>query len=624
MPPTITNPPQTAHSADSPSSSRSPAQGSSVDIRQLGARLREIALLERTVESATSELLQLVQALTGAESVLYFPLDGNGQLAADPLTLGRCPLAEQTLNQLFSFALSTQSARQPQVAKPHDGEGQLAIAVPVLATDRGTEVLLAIVPAPATDSARISTGVAQVLQFLAAHAACWRGQAERDRIGQRAVQVRGLLQAMAQAALADRFPAAVGQLADSLSTIFDCSLVAIGLQRRTGTCRLVGISHQQRFTDGTDLTRALEEVLSEALIDPLHSGDALTAVRNDAREAVRQAADTNHLVTLTLPDRRGRPRVACLLARKDPSPPDDDLITLCRSMLGEFVLLLRRGRLRWWQRAYNIVDQWSSRQRRAALVAMGVAVGMLTLVPLPYSVKSSCELQPATRRYVAAPYEGRLEKAFVEPGDWVEQGDTIARMDAHEIRLELAAMEADLQRAMKQRDAAMAQRDTAASQLAQLEMERLTLNQQLLTQRMEKLDLKSPTAGVVISGHPKRLEGSRLTMGQTLAEVGPLGSMTLELQVPDTQVSRVTTGALVRFRLESLPGSQFTGTVKRIHPRAEQHDGHNVFVADVQLDEINPLMRPGMRGRARITAASHSLGWILFHRVWERILFRWG
>ena len=41
----------------------------------------------------------------------------------------------------------------------------------------------------------------------------------------------------------------------------------------------------------------------------------------------------------------------------------------------------------------------------------------MMLVPVRYKVWCSCQVQPVVRRFVAAPYDGKLEKTFVEPGD---------------------------------------------------------------------------------------------------------------------------------------------------------------------------------------------------------------
>ena len=48
-------------------------------------------------------------------------------------------------------------------------------------------------------------------------------------------------------------------------------------------------------------------------------------------------------------------------------------------------------------------------------VAVDVEGGLL--VPVPYRIRCDARLQPATLRYVTAPYESLLEAILVEPGE---------------------------------------------------------------------------------------------------------------------------------------------------------------------------------------------------------------
>ncbi len=248
----------------------------------------------------------------------------------------------------------------------------------------------------------------------------------------------------------------------------------------------------------------------------------------------------------------------------------------------------------------------------------------LFAIPMPYRVRCRCEVQPVSRRFVAAPYEGRLQEVRVGPGDFVHAGDVLAVMDGREVRLEMSALDAELQRVTKQRDRALANRETAAAQIALLEMQRLQTSMQLYKERLDNLEIRSPTDGVIISGDPEKLKGARLTIGQTLVEVGPLGEMVLELAIPDDQIARVQKGTQVRFRLESMPQTLFHAVTTRIHPRSELREAKNVFVGDAKIAEHVDGLRPGMRGRAKIDAGRRALFWILFHRFVDHMLFQWG
>ena len=204
-----------------------------------------------------------------------------------------------------------------------------------------------------------------------------------------------------------------------------------------------------------------------------------------------------------------------------------------------------------------------------------------------------------------------------EPGEIVTKGQLLARMDARDIEFEISGLRAELRRTEKDRDSAMASFDTAAAQMAALEAKRLQLKIDLLNDRLENLEIRSPVDGVVIGGDPRRLEGARLAMGESLLEIGPLDELVVELEIPDEDISHVKLDQPARFRLSATPWRTFEGRIHLIHPRSESRDHENVFVAELAFENGEHLLRPGMQGRAKIRAGRHPLGWNLFHKAWD-------
>lgn len=253
----------------------------------------------------------------------------------------------------------------------------------------------------------------------------------------------------------------------------------------------------------------------------------------------------------------------------------------------------------------------------AAAVAVVLAVVGLTL-PATYYVSSDCILQPQTRRFVAAPFDGQLDKCLVKPGDLVDADQVLAHMDGRSLRVELAGLEAEYQRASKERDVNMAAGKVAQSQMALLECERLDNKRQLLARRMEHLDLRTPLAGVILSGDLQRSEGAPVSVGQALFEVAPLEQMICEIAVSEEETRHAQPGQDVTIRLAAFPGVTWTGRLERIHPRSEIRDQKNVFVAEVALENDARLLRPGMKGQAWIATSPRSRGWIWFHKPLEK------
>ncbi len=264
---------------------------------------------------------------------------------------------------------------------------------------------------------------------------------------------------------------------------------------------------------------------------------------------------------------------------------------------------------------------WS---RSKGIVGLGALAAVAMGVPVPYSVNCDCELQPVTRRFVAAPFEGALERALVEVGDTVGEGEVLARMDGKVVRWELAGNAAEYERAAKERDAHLADQKFGEAQLAKLQMERLSLTTKLLDHRSENLEVRSPIAGIVVSGELKRAEGVRLSMGQTLFEVAPLDRMIVEVEIPESELANVPANTLATIRLEAFPNQRLDGRLKRICPRAELRNKQQVFVGEIELPNEAAQLKPGMRGRVSLEAGQSTLGWRLFHRTWNKVRLWWG
>src|SRR5205085_8077625 len=128
------------------------------------------------------------------------------------------------------------------------------------------------------------------------------------------------------------------------------------------------------------------------------------------------------LVSGPLRDDEGQAIGAWLFLNVEKSPRRDELAhlteTAAKSLAGSLRLLqaLDRGSV---ARAFRKARGWLRHFRgRVALAAAGLGLAALWL-PLVHRVDCECRLEPVSRRFVAAPYDGVLEKALVQPGDLV-------------------------------------------------------------------------------------------------------------------------------------------------------------------------------------------------------------
>lgn len=257
--------------------------------------------------------------------------------------------------------------------------------------------------------------------------------------------------------------------------------------------------------------------------------------------------------------------------------------------------------------------------RKAAMVVGAAMLAML--IPLPYNVGCECQLEPVVRRFVAAPYDGILEQTFAETGEVVQADQLLARMDGRALRIELAGLQAELDAAKKRRDSALATGDIAQSHIARSEMKRHQAKIELLNRRLENLEVKSPIAGIIVSGDLEKVEGAPLETGQTLFEVGPLDQMVAEILIPESEIRFVKPGQRVKIKLNAYPFRTFYGELTHIHTRSEIVSDKNVFVAEVVMENEDGRLKPGMAGSAKIGSGYYPVGWNLFHNAWEKVRY---
>jgi RND family efflux transporter MFP subunit len=257
---------------------------------------------------------------------------------------------------------------------------------------------------------------------------------------------------------------------------------------------------------------------------------------------------------------------------------------------------------------------------RIVMIA-AAAIFFAMAIPFPYRIGCDVEIQPVLRRFVAAPYEGIMEKSLVRNGDLVQAGQIVAQMDGRQLRIELAGLEAELQGTSKRRSAAMASGEIAEAQIALNEMKTLQAKIDLTNEKLKGLEIRSPIDGVVVAGELEKVEGAPVEMGQSLYEIGPLEQMLAEIGVPEEEIPYVRAGMPVKIKLTAHPFETWNGTILRIHPKSELRDGNSVFVAEVELDNPRLQLKPGMKGRAKVRSNWYPLGWNLFHWPMERIRY---
>lgn len=590
------------------------------------ARLRRLSQQTDTSRSQfISEVVDIAAGLTGALGVAFVAHNASTDRLEikpehyAPRHLSHLPSLLQQIGRVANVAAVEET---PQANKAETGEPLLIVAVPVFTSPRNEALAVAISVESPEQGKATAAYLTQLLTWIAAFAAHSSRNVHRDDTLTPSTSLRRVDDICKQATLQPDFASASQKVAEWMRSESDSDVVVIGIkQGLQRECRLVAHSATSSFDLRSETAGTLNEILDETVIAAENVQRDFELSETAATCRLQSVTNMNVAARYPLIDARGNVFGAALCLNKLEQPRRAKKLSPTEFMaITRQLALIRSAEPHFLLRKLGLTSLSPNWYRHPTVLVSALAVVTLLLIPMPLHIKCGCQVQPRHRRFVSVPYEGRLAQAVTEPGAIVTRGQLLARMDARDIEFEVSGLRAELRRSEKDRDSAMASFDTAATQMATLEVKRLQLKIDLLEDRLDNLEIRSPVDGVVIGGDPRRLEGARLAMGESLLEIGPLNELIVELEISDEDIFHIELNQPVHFRLSAAPWRTFEGRIHLVHPRSESRNGENVFVAEVAFENDELLLRPGMQGRAKIQTGRHPWGWNLFHKAWDGLV----
>lgn len=420
---------------------------------------------------------------------------------------------------------------------------------------------------------------------------------------------------------------AVGErLTCALADAAACDALLAAYEPARRRFRLVGDSRgleKPRLLSPGD---SIEQVLTESVIIATSSeGNCLETtldLQTPTRVALAQQCGVSEVRACLLAESTGSVQGALIFLQDTTPPADVEKLLRERSTLAQlasYLRLRREAAASWWDRLSassfaKLRSKWSGWTMAALII-----VAVLLITPMPHYVGGTCQCEPATRRIVTAPFDAQLAECFVKPGDRVQAGQLLATFEGIEIASEIESLAAERRQSKQCYDAAIAKSEADVATESLLEIQRLDGKLHLLQARQDRLELRSPIDGVVVSGDLEQSVGASLAVGERLLEIAPLQRMIAEVSIDESDISLVSVGQRVSLRFDGSPYESHDTTLVRIFPRAEVIDGENVYVAECEITGNVEALAPGMRGYAKVHGSWRALGWTLFRKPYLAI-----
>jgi RND family efflux transporter MFP subunit len=242
--------------------------------------------------------------------------------------------------------------------------------------------------------------------------------------------------------------------------------------------------------------------------------------------------------------------------------------------------------------------------------------------PMPEHLILTGTLRASQESEVAADAAGKVTKTFVERGDRVKQGDTLAILDARGAAISATAAQAQselakaqLEQAQRECERVKALKDSGA--ISQAEFDRVTSQcqttqwsaaaAQAQQQNAQKIVgdsiIRAPFTGVI--GERYVNVGQYVAPSTKIVSLYTPDPLRLELTVPEANVAGIKAEQTVVFTVSAFGDETFTGTVKFISPniRPTTRD----LVIEAYCPNTDLKLKPGMFAVARLETAEKKL-----------------
>jgi len=241
-------------------------------------------------------------------------------------------------------------------------------------------------------------------------------------------------------------------------------------------------------------------------------------------------------------------------------------------------------------------------------IAISVSAAPVLRETLVMSVSAAGQAQAFARTLLAAEVEGPVTEIYVKEGDFVRQGQVLARIDPQRYAFELERARATLEQAEAQFAELTLFDEEIEDEELRAERRRMARAKSGLSGaevgvREAELNVQRATVRAPFSGAVANLAivpGQRVQQRDSIVEIVDISRIKIEVQALETEVPYLEEGRTARVTLSAFPDTVLTGQVASINPVVDPR----TRTARVTVLLANPdgAVKPGMYARVRIAA----------------------
>jgi membrane fusion protein (multidrug efflux system) len=240
-------------------------------------------------------------------------------------------------------------------------------------------------------------------------------------------------------------------------------------------------------------------------------------------------------------------------------------------------------------------------------ITVPVEVAMVTQGDIASYWTGTATLEAEKQTEVVAKVGGVVKRILVEEGDYVAEGQVLAKLDDEKIGVQVEQAKANLDKLRS--DYERAQELYQASlmsaqefQRAKYECESQQAAYDLCALDLEYTSIRSPISGVIAERMIK--VGNMVLPNSAAFKVTDPDPLLAVLHVPERQVGVLQEGQRAVITVDALGSAEFPGKVERISPVIDPSTG--TIKATVEIRDISRSLKPGMFARVNIVHDVHA------------------
>lgn len=244
----------------------------------------------------------------------------------------------------------------------------------------------------------------------------------------------------------------------------------------------------------------------------------------------------------------------------------------------------------------------TAEQPQAAEVRLpNVAIMAASYKDVPQSDVYTANVEAYAKNNIAPQSPSRIQKIYVEVGDFVRAGQIVAKMDEvslNQSKLSMANDSLEYSRIKKLYE----QGGVSKSDFDAMEL-KYNVTRSQYQNLLENTILRSPVSGVITA---RNYDQGDMYGGSPIYVVEQITPVKLYVGISEMDYTRVKKNDTVTLTADALPGKTFTGRIARIYPTIDA--ATHTFTAEVNVANRDRLLRPGMYARVTVNFGSnHSI-----------------